>query len=163
MPAHSPGAPVLLAAKQKHGEEVLRPFYDAFGQRIHLDGRRLHEQPDGGPRADRGGAGGGRSEATRSTRPPDTSYDEAVARSTTRAWTRSATTSVMPTIHVNGSAFFGPCVVEDPAGEDAGGSGTGRSRSPRSPLYEPQAHPTGDLDFSCRARRSSLAPRGRDA
>ena len=32
---------VLLAARERHGDRVLRPMYDAFGQRIHHGGKPL--------------------------------------------------------------------------------------------------------------------------
>ena len=39
---------VLIAAAEQNGDKVLRPMYDAFGQRIHIEGRKLHEQADRG-------------------------------------------------------------------------------------------------------------------
>ncbi|WP_341350924.1 DsbA family protein [Nocardioides convexus] len=51
---------VLLAAQEKYGEKVLRPMYDAFGQRIHLEGRKAARAARRWPRADRRGAGGDR-------------------------------------------------------------------------------------------------------
>ena len=37
-----------VAAEERHGSEALLPLYTALGNRIHLDGRKLHEEPDDG-------------------------------------------------------------------------------------------------------------------
>ncbi|GAA1501907.1 DsbA family protein [Nocardioides humi] len=140
---------VLIAAQQRHGDQVLRPLYDAFGQRIHLGGRRLHEEPDGalglisevlaevGLEADLVEAAG------------DASYDEAVARSHHEGMDAVGDDVGTPTIHIDGAAFFGPVLSKIPRGEDAGRLWDGAVAVASFPyFYELKRTRTGELDFS---------------
>lgn len=140
---------VLLAARERYGDKVLRPMYDAFGQRIHLDGRRLDHEPDGGlgliveVLAETG------LDADLVEAATDPSYDAAVAASHHEGMDAVGDQVGTPTIHVNGSAFFGPVLSSIPRGEEAGRLWDGCVAVASFPhFYELKRTRTGDLDFS---------------
>lgn len=140
---------VLLAARERHGDQVLRPMYDAFGQFIHHEGRALHEEPDGGlgliakVLAETG------LDADLIDAASDPSWDEAVARSHHEGMDAVGDDVGTPTIHVNGAAFFGPVLSKIPRGEDAGRLWDGCVAVASFPyFYELKRTRTGDLQFN---------------
>lgn len=140
---------VLLAAQERHGDKVLRPMYDAFGQRIHLDGRRLDHEPDGGLALIAEVLAETGLEADLVDAATDTSWDDAVARSHHEGMDAVGDDVGTPTIHVNGTAFFGPVLSKIPRGEDAGRLWDGTVAVASFPyFYELKRSRTGDLDFS---------------
>ncbi len=140
---------VLIAAQQRHGDKVLRPMYDAFGQRIHLDERRLHEEPDGGRALIAEVLAEVGLEADLIDAADDSSYDEAVARSHHEGMDAVGEDVGTPTIHVDGTAFFGPVLTKIPRGEDAGRLWDGCVAVASFPyFFELKRTRTGDLDFS---------------
>ncbi|MDQ6525586.1 DsbA family protein [Nocardioides sp. LHD-245] len=140
---------VLIAAQERYGDKVLRPLYDAFGQRIHLDGRRLHEQPDGGLALIAEVLAEVGLDADLVDAATDPSYDEAVARSHHEGMDAVGDDVGTPTIHIDGSAFFGPVLSKIPRGEDAGRLWDGCVAVASFPyFYELKRTRTGDLDFS---------------
>ena len=140
---------VLVAAQERHGDKVLLPMYDAFGQRIHLDGRRLDHEPDGGlgliaEVLDEVGLEPDLLDAA-----GDSSWDAAVARSHHEGMDAVGDDVGTPTIHVNGSAFFGPVLTRIPRGEDAGRLWDGAVAVASFPyFFELKRTRTGELDFS---------------
>lgn len=140
---------VLLAAQERHGDKVLRPMYDAFGQRIHLDGRRLDHEPDGGLALIAEVLAETGLESDLVDAATDTSWDDAVARSHHEGMDAVGDDVGTPTIHVNGTAFFGPVLSKIPRGEDAGRLWDGTVAVASFPyFYELKRSRTGDLDFS---------------
>jgi 2-hydroxychromene-2-carboxylate isomerase len=140
---------VLIAAQERHGDKVLRPMYDAFGQRIHLDRRALHKEPDGGRGLIAEVLAEVGLEADLLDAADDTSYDDAVARSHHEGMDAVGDDVGTPTIHVNGSAFFGPVLSKIPRGEDAGRLWDGCVAVAEFPyFYELKRSRTGELDFS---------------
>ena len=140
---------VLVAAQQRHGESVLGPLYEAFGKRIHIGGRSLHEEPDDarGLIAEVLAEVGLESDLIDAA--SDSSYDEAVATSHHEGMDAVGDDVGTPTIHVNGSAFFGPVLSKIPRGEDAGRLWDGCVAVASFPyFYELKRTRTGDLDFS---------------
>lgn len=140
---------VLIAAQERHGDKVLLPMYDAFGARIHLAGRRLDQEPDGGLGliAEVLAEVGLEEELIEAA--TDTSYDEAVAKSHHEGMDAVGDEVGTPTIHVNGTAFFGPVLSKIPRGEDAGRLWDGTVAVASFPyFYELKRSRTGDLDFS---------------
>jgi hypothetical protein len=140
---------VLIAAQERYGDKVLRPMYDAFGQRIHLEGRQLAKEADGG----RGLIAevleevGLHEELLDAATDP--SYDDAVARSHHEGMDAVGDDVGTPTIHVNGSAFFGPVLSKIPRGEDAGRLWDGCVALAAFPyFYELKRTRSGSLDFS---------------
>lgn len=140
---------VLLAARESHGDKILLPMYNAFGARIHVGGRSLHEEPDGGLALiaevlDEVGL-----PAELVAAATDPSWDEAVARSHHEGMDAVGDDVGTPTIHVNGSAFFGPVLSKIPRGEDAGRLWDGCVAVASFPyFYELKRSRTGDLDFT---------------
>ena len=134
---------VLIAAAQRHGDQVLRPMYDAFGERIHhakrpIDRDLIAEVVEAvGLEPDLVGA------------MDDASLDEAVARSHHEGMDPVGNDVGTPTIHVNGAAFFGPVLSSIPRGETAGELWDGVVAVAKFPhFYELKRSRTGDLDFS---------------
>ncbi len=134
---------VLIAASQRHGDEVLRPMYDAFGERIHHHRRAIDLELIAEVVAEVG------LEPDLVDAMDDASYDEAVAKSHHEGMDAVGDDVGTPTIHINGSAFFGPVLSKIPRGEDAGRLWDGAVAVAAFPyFYELKRSRTGDLDFS---------------
>lgn len=140
---------VLVAAQQKYGDDVLLPLYTAMGERIHLGGRRLHEEADRGrslvvEALEEAGLDAGLADAM-----DDRTYDEAVIESHHEGMDQVGEDVGTPTIAVNGAAFFGPVLSRIPRGEDAGRLWDGCVAVASFPyFYELKRTRTGELDFS---------------
>ena len=134
---------VLIAASRKHGDEVLRPMYDAFGERIHHQKRPI----DRDLIAEVVAAVGLEPELVEAM--DDASLDEAVAASHHEGMDAVGDDVGTPTIHINGSAFFGPVLTRIPRGEDAGRLWDGAVAVAAFPyFFELKRTRTGELDFS---------------
>jgi 2-hydroxychromene-2-carboxylate isomerase len=134
---------VLIAAQQRHGDQVLRPMYDAFGARIHLQKRPIDRQLIAEVVAEVG------LEPELVDAMDDASYDAAVAESHHEGMDAVGDDVGTPTIHINGSAFFGPVLSKIPRGEEAGELWDGAVAVAKFPyFYELKRSRTGDLDFS---------------
>ena len=134
---------VLIAAQQKHGDQVLRPMYDAFGERIHHQKRSIDRDLIAEVVAEVG------LEPELVDAMDDASYDEAVAKSHHEGMDAVGDDVGTPTIHINGSAFFGPVLSKIPRGGDAGKVWDGAVAVASFPyFYELKRTRTGDLDFS---------------
>ena len=137
---------VLIKAEQEHGNDVLLPLYTAMGNRIHVQRRSLNDE-------DRDivaealaevGLPAGLIEAM-----DDTSLDEAVAKSHHEGMDAVGDDVGTPTIHVNGTAFFGPVITKAPKGEEAGHLWDGVVQVSAYPFFfELKRSRTADLDFS---------------
>ena len=140
---------VLIAAQQKYGDDVLLPLYTALGHRIHVEGRTLSEQDDDGRALVAEALEEAGLDAVLVEAMTDPSYDEAVAASHHEGMDAVGDDVGTPTIHVNGSAFFGPVLSKIPRGEDAGRLWDGCVAVAAFPyFYELKRSRTGELDFS---------------
>lgn len=105
---------VIIAAAGEHGNEVIKPLYDAIGTRIHLGGEKdyltviAHSLEQVGLPADL-------------LRFAESGEVDAVLRAShQRAMDLVGDDVGTPVICVGGIAFFGPVVSPAPTGEDAG-------------------------------------------
>ncbi len=134
---------VLIAAAQKHGDEVLLPLYEAMGRRIHHQGEQITRDLIAAAVAE-AGLEPGLVDAM-----DDSSLDEAVAKSHHEGMDQVGDDVGTPTIAINGAAFFGPVMSSIPRGELAGEMFDGAVALAKFPdFYELKRTRTGDLDFS---------------
>ncbi|WP_435299753.1 mycothiol-dependent nitroreductase Rv2466c family protein [Timonella sp. A28] len=108
------GVRTLIAAAHHHGEQVLKPLYDAIGTRYHPQGRTDRKQVV--------------IEALAEVGLPEslidaydsTDYDEELTLSHKQGITLVGEDVGTPIVAFNNTAFFGPVVTPTPRGEDAG-------------------------------------------
>ena len=144
-PAWGP-ARVLVKAEQEHGNDVLLPLYTAMGNRIHPEGRSLGDEAREIVSESLAEAGlpAGLVDAM-----DDESLDSAVAKSHHEGMDAVGDDVGTPTLHIEGSAFFGPVLSKIPRGQDAVDLWDGAVAVARFPyFYELKRSRTGDLDFS---------------
>ncbi len=140
---------VCIAAEQKHGKDALLPLYTAMGNRIHGEGRTLHEQDDAGRAIVVEALAEAGLEPELVDAMDDASLDAAVAESHHRGMDQVGDDVGTPTIAFEGAAFFGPVLSRIPRGEDAGLLWDGCVAVAKVPyFYELKRSRTGDLDFS---------------
>lgn len=104
---------VVIAARELHGQEVVKPLYDALGTRIHPGGDKDYAGVIGKALADVGLPADLARFAT------STEYDEALRASHERGISLVGQDVGTPVIAVDGVAFFGPVVTPAPKGEAA--------------------------------------------
>jgi hypothetical protein len=105
---------VIVAAAREHGDEVIKPLYDAMGTLIHLGGEKDYEVVISGALEEVGLPADLARFAT------STEVDEQLRASHQRGIDLVGQDVGTPVIAVEGVAFFGPVVTPAPKGEAAG-------------------------------------------
>lgn len=105
---------VVVAAQQAHGDEVVKPLYDAIGNRVHPDGRTDWDAVVVEALAEVGLPAGLAAAAT------SDEHDETLRRSHAEGIGLVGEDVGTPVVALDGVAFFGPVVTPAPKGEAAG-------------------------------------------
>lgn len=105
---------VIVAARELHGDGVVKPLYDAMGSLIHVDGEKDYDVVVTKALAEVGLpaelAAYGHSEA----------YDEQLRASHEEGISQVGQEVGTPVVAIDGNAFFGPVITRIPRGEEAG-------------------------------------------
>jgi protein-disulfide isomerase-like protein with CxxC motif len=105
---------VVIAAREKHGEDVVKKLYDAIGTRLHPGGEKDFRTATVGALEDVG------LPVELIEAADSTEYDELLRASHQEGITQVGEDVGTPVVSVNGVAFFGPVVTPAPKGEAAG-------------------------------------------
>lgn len=105
---------VVTAARAEHGDDVVKPLYDAIGTRLHPGGR----DDDEAILAEALAEVGLPAELARYAH--EDTYDEQLRASHAEGISRVGEDVGTPVVAFAGTAFFGPVVTPAPKGEDAG-------------------------------------------
>ena len=105
---------VLMAAKERHGSDVVGPLYSAMGTRHHVQGEKDWDVVIAGAIEDV------ELEADLALATSSTDYDEAIRKSHHEGMDPVGYEVGTPVIHVGDVAIFGPVVTPAPKGEAAG-------------------------------------------
>lgn len=105
---------VLIAARERHGDQVIEPLYSAMGTRRHLQAEQDFDAIIRGALADVG------LEPDLADAAWSTDFDEALKLSHHEGMDPVGEDVGTPVIHVDQVAFFGPVVTPAPKGEAAG-------------------------------------------
>ncbi|MFF9915297.1 DsbA family protein [Streptomyces sp. NPDC013457] len=134
---------VAAAAAERHGEEVLRDLYTAYGTRIHQEKNTDFDAVIAESLAVTGLS------ADLAAAAHDPSYDEAVRRRHDAGKDPEAEGYVgTPTLHVDGTVWFGPVLRAIPRGKEAADLfDSFRLLAGHSDLFEIKRTRTGGLDF----------------
>ena len=108
---------LITAVRELHGNEVIKPLYDALGEQIHHNDNKADSYRDAIVKA--------LEEVNLPAELADVAftdkYDEQMRASLDLALKTVGGTDVgVPLISINGTAFFGPVISPSPAGEEAG-------------------------------------------
>jgi 2-hydroxychromene-2-carboxylate isomerase len=105
---------VLIAAEERHGNEIIEPLYSAMGTRIHLGGEKDPNKVISESLAEIG------LESDLAEVAWTDEFDEALRKSHHAGMDPVSYEVGTPVIHVGDVAFFGPVVTPAPKGEAAG-------------------------------------------
>ncbi len=105
---------VLIAAEERHGNEIVEPLYSAMGTRYHVEGNKNMSEVITGALSDVG------LEPELADAATSTDYDEALRKSHHAGMDPVGYDVGTPVLHVGDIAFFGPVVTPAPKGEAAG-------------------------------------------
>lgn len=133
---------VLIAAQERHGNEIVEPLYSAMGTRYHVQGEKELDQMLTNALSDVG------LEADLAEAASSTEYDKALRVSHHEGMDPVGYDVGTPVIHVGDVAFFGPVVTPAPKGEAAGKLFDGVMLVASTPgFYEIKRTRTDELNF----------------
>lgn len=112
-------ARVVAAAKALHGQDVVKPLYDALGQRIHLEKREDEEAIIAESLAEAGIPADVADRAKVEGGDAVFEFESELRESHFAGMTLVGDEVGTPIIAVNGTAFFGPVISPAPKGEQA--------------------------------------------
>ncbi|MBC7290496.1 MAG: DsbA family protein [Actinotalea sp.] len=106
---------VITAARRAHGDDVVKPLYDAIGTRLHPDGRRAELRTVLAESLAEVGLPVALLDAADSD-----AHDDELRVSHQRAMDLVGDEVGTPVVAIEGVAYFGPVMTPAPRGEDAG-------------------------------------------
>lgn len=105
---------VIIAAAAEHGQQVIKPLYDAMGTHIHNNGNKDGADVIAKSLAEVGLPAGLAAAATTDA------HDVALRASHAEGISKVGQDVGTPIVAFNGTAFFGPVITRIPRGEEAG-------------------------------------------